>query len=119
MGYNLLRVGEYEKSIPNFQNALQIESNYGYAYDNLGYALIQLGRLEEAKQQLDHARSTENNELAYSARNLALYYQALEFHYAKFLICKGETHMGIEYLEKAVEIGEPEAIALKNELKDK
>ncbi|MGD1958108.1 MAG: tetratricopeptide repeat protein [Fulvivirga sp.] len=143
MGYNLLRVGEYEKSIPNFQNALQIESNYGYAYDNLGYALIQLGRLEEAKQQLDHARSTENNELAYSARNLALYYQAkneteeaqknfdlafesatlpvdlLEFHYAKFLISKGETHKGIEYLEKAVEKGEPEAIALKNELKDK
>ncbi|MEM6737285.1 MAG: tetratricopeptide repeat protein [Bacteroidota bacterium] len=141
IGYYLLRIGAYEKSIPNLQKALQIDPNFGYAYDNLGYALIKLGRLEEAKRQLDHARSTENNELAYSARNLALYYQAknetekaqknfelafesaspvdlLEFHYAKFLISKGETQKGIEYLEKAVEKGEPEAIKMMKEIKD-
>lgn len=143
IGYYLLRVGDYEKSIPNFQKALQIDLNFGYAYDNLGYALIKLGRLEEAKQQLDNARRTENNDPGYSARNLALYYQAknetenaqknfelafesetlpvdlLELHYASFLISQGETQKGMNYLEKAVEKGEPEAIKLIKEIRDK
>lgn len=141
IGYYQLRGGDYEKSISNFQKALQIDSNYGFAYDNLGYALIKTGQIEEGKKQLEQALRTENNDNAYTYRNLALYYLAkneiekaesnfqlafesetvpvdlLELHYANFLISQGETEKGIEYLEKAVEKGEPEAINRMNEIK--
>ena len=141
IGYYQLRSGEYEKSIQNFRKALQIDSNYGFAYDNLGYSLIQTGQLEEGKLQLQKALKTENNDDAYTYRNLALYYLAkgeleqaelnfqsafekatisvdlLELHYANFLIKQGKTEMGMEYLEKAVEKGEPEAIKRMNEIK--
>ena len=141
IGYYQLRNGDFEKSIQNFRKALQIDSNYGFAYDNLGYSLIQTGNLEEGRQQLEKALKTENNDNAYTYRNLALYHLAkneleqaesnfklafesetvpvdlLELHYANFLINQGDTEKGIEYLEKAVEKGEPEAIKRNNEIK--
>ncbi|AUC15429.1 hypothetical protein BTO06_09880 [Tenacibaculum sp. SZ-18] len=141
IGYYQIRSGAYEKSITNFDKALQIDPNYGFAYDNLGYSLIQMGQIEEGKQQLEKALKTENNDNAYTYRNLALYHLAkneleqaesnfklafesetvpvdlLELHYANFLINQGETEKGIEYLEKAVEKGEPEAIERMNEIK--
>ena len=141
IGYYQIRNGEYEKSITNFQKALQIDSNYGFAYDNLGYSLIQTGNIEEGRQQLEKALKTENNDNAYTYRNFALYHLAkneleqaksnfklafesetvpvdlLELHYANFLINQGETEKGIEYLEKAVEKGEPEAIKRMNGIK--
>ena len=141
IGYYQLRNGDFEKSIQNFRKALQIDSNYGFAYDNLGYSLIQTGNLEEGRQQLEKALKTENNDNAYTYRNLALYHLAkneldqaesnfklafesetvpvdlLELHYANFLINQGDIEKGIEYLEKAVEKGEPEAIKRKNEIK--
>ena len=140
IGYYQLRSGDYEKSISNFQKALQIDSNYGFAYDNLGYALIQVGQIEQGKQQLEKALETENNDNAYTYRNFALYYLAkneiekaesnfqlafesetisvdlLELHYANFLIKQGKTEKGMEYLGKAVEKGEPEAIKRMNEI---
>lgn len=141
IGYYQMRSGDYEKSIPNFQKALNIDSNYGFAYDNLGYALIQIGQIDEGKQKLEKALQTENNDNAYTYRNLALYHLAknefkkaktnfqlafetktvsvdlLELHYANFLINQGETKTGMEYLEKAVDKGEPEAIKRMNEIK--
>jgi tetratricopeptide (TPR) repeat protein len=141
IGYYQLRNGEYEKSISNFQKALQIDPSYGFAYDNLGYVLIQTGQIEEGKLQLEKALKTDNNDNAYTYRNLALYFLArneiekaesnfqfafesesvpvdlLELHYANFLINHGETEKGIEYLKKAVEKGEPEAIKRMNEIK--
>ena len=140
MGYYQLRNGAYEQSIQNFQKALEIDPNYGFAYDNLGYSLIQTGQLEEGRQQLENALKTENNDNAYTYRNLALYHLAkndlvqaetnfqlafeaetfpvdlLELHYANFLIKKGEEEKGMEYLRKAVEKGEPEAIKRMNEI---
>lgn len=141
IGYYQLRIGDFENSIQNFRKALQIDANYGFAYDNLGYSLIQTGQLEEGRLQLEKALKTENNDNAYTYRNLALYHLAkneleqaesnfqfafeaetvpvdlLELHYANFLINQGETEKGIEYLEKAVEKGEPEAIKRMNEIK--
>lgn len=140
IGYYQLRSGYYEMSIPNFRKALQIDSNYGFAYDNLGYSLIQTGQLEEGKQQLEKALETENNDNAYTYRNFALYYLAkneiekaesnfqlafesetvpvdlLELHYANFLIKQDEREKGMEYLAKAVNKGEPEAIKRMNEI---
>ncbi len=141
IGYYQIRSGDYEKSITNFNKALQIDPNYGFAYDNLGYSLIQMGQIEEGKQQLEKALKTENNDNAYTYRNLALYHLAkneleqaesnfqlafesktvpvdlLELHYADFLITQNERKKGIGYLEKAVEKGEPEAIKRMNEIK--
>lgn len=141
IGYYQLRSGDYEKSIGNFNKALQIDPNFGFSYDNLGYSLIQIGQLEEGKQQLEKALKTENNDNAYTYRNLALYHLAknelelaesnfqlafesetvpvdlLELHYAEFLLKQNERKKGMEYLEKAVEKGEPEAILRMNEIK--
>lgn len=141
LGYYSIRIKNYEQSVSYFKNSIQIIPDYGYAYDNLGYALIQLGELEDGKEWLDKAMETENNDVAYTYRNLALYYQAkgdinkaeeyfkksfesttdtvdlLEYHYADFLIKNGETEKGLEYLKKAVEKGEPEAIEKMNEIK--
>lgn len=141
IGYYQLRSGDYKKSITNFHKALQIDPNYGFAYDNLGYSLIQMGQLEEGKQQLEKASKTGNNDNAYTYRNLALYHLAkneleqaesnfqlafesetvpvdlLELHYADFLLKQNERKKGVEYLEKAVEKGEPEAIKRMNEIK--
>lgn len=134
LGYYQLRKSAYEQSILHFQEALRRQPDMGFAHDNLGYALIQLGQLEAGKQQLDQALRTDNNDNAYTYRNLALYHlgkneidearknfqlafesqtvpvDLLEFHYADFLLDQGDTDKGMAYLQKAVEKGEPEAI---------
>jgi tetratricopeptide (TPR) repeat protein len=141
LGYYSLRLKNYEQAVSYFKSAINIIPDYGYANDNLGYALIQLGRLEEGKEFLGKALETENNDIAYTHRNFALYYQAtgqvnkaqnyfeksfdsitgsvdlLEYHYADFLIKNGETEKGLEFLKIAVEKGEPEAIEKMNEIK--
>jgi predicted Zn-dependent protease len=43
----------------------------------------------------------------------------LEYHYADFLMKNGETEKGLEFLKKAVEKVEPEAIERMNEIKKK
>lgn len=140
IGYYQLRKGDYKKSIPNFKKALQIDSNYGFAYDNLGHALILIGELEEGKQELEKALKTENNDNAYTYRNLALYHLAkheietadsyfqlafksetnpvdlLELHYANFLFKQNEKEKGMQYLNIAVKKGEPEAIKRMSEI---
>ncbi len=143
LGYYLLRLGEYEKSIPHFQEAVKRDPDYGYPYDNLGYALIQLGKLEEGKTWLQKALQTTTNDAAYSFRNLALYHQAkgelelaeenfqkafsategsvdlLEFHFAEFLFSQGRKEEAMDYLNQAVERGEPEAIKRMEEFNAK
>ncbi len=142
IGYIKLKTGNIESSIADFRKALQLEPNFGFAYDNLGYALIQNGYIEEGKKELEKAIKTNNNDLAYSYRNLALYYLAnkeyekaksnfllafetetvpvdlLEFHYANYLLEHGETKEGMIYLQKAVEKDEAEAIKRMSELKN-
>ena len=138
IGYAYLRIQEYEKSIPSFQKALEINPGYGYANDNLGLAFIMSGNLESGKFYLNTASKTDNNEDAYSYRNFALYHQKrkeyeqaeayfqkafssiktsvdlLEYFYAQFLFEIGEKENGIKYLKMAVDKGEPEAIKLMN-----
>ncbi len=141
LGYYNIRLKNYEQSVSYFKSSINIIPDYGYANDNLGYALIQLGKLEEGKEFLEKALETENNDIAYTYRNYALYYQAkgevnkaeeyfkksfdsikdsvdlLEYHYADFLIKNVQTEKGLVFLKKAVEKGEPEAINKMNEIK--
>lgn len=141
IGYAYLRTKEYEKSIPNFQKALEINPGYGYANDNLGFAFIMSDDLETGKFYLNAALSTPNNDAGYSFRNFALYHQKrkefkqaeeyfqkafnnivipidlLEYFYAQFLFEIGEKEKGMEYLKTAVDRGAPEAIQLMNAIK--
>jgi Tfp pilus assembly protein PilF len=143
IGYHMLRQGMYEKSIPYFHRALEIDANYGFAKDNLGYVMIKIGKPEEGKEFILQAMQTDNNDDAYSYRNLALYHQSkgeiteaeknfklafekqakpvdlLEFHYAEFLLIKGDKEIALSFLNKAVEKGEHEAIARMKELNEK
>lgn len=133
LGYYNIRLKNYVEAVNYFKSSIEIIPDFGYANDNLGYTLIQLGKLEEAKHYLEKALETKNNDIAYTNRNLALYYQAkgemdkaseffkksfesltepvdlLEYHYSDFLIQNGETEKGLEFLNKAIEKGEPEA----------
>lgn len=141
LGYYNLRLKNYKQSVQYFKKSIQILPDYGYANDNLGYALILLGNLEDGKEWLNKALETENNDVAYTYRNIALYYQAkgdlnlaedffnkafesitdsvdlLEYYYADFLFQIGKRDKGLEYLKKAVIKGEPEAIKKMNEMK--
>lgn len=74
LGYYNVRLMRYDEGVKHFKNAIKTMPDYGYANDNLGYALIQLGNLEEGRKWLDKAFMTENNDVAYTYRNLALYH---------------------------------------------
>lgn len=142
LGYYHIRLKNYGQSISYLENAVQIPPDFGYAYDNLGYVLIQIGELEEGKKWLDKAMKSGNNHISYTYRNLAIYYQVkgdwnmaedyfrksfesisdsvelLEYHYADFLFQVGEKDKALGFLKKAVEKGEPEAIEKMNEIKN-
>jgi Tfp pilus assembly protein PilF len=132
MGYYYLRQGDYAKSISLFQKALSLGSEFGYANDNLGYALIMSGQLTEGRKYLEKAQQTKNNDPAYSYRNMALYHfrnndpalaetyfqkafrentpvDLLAYHYAEFLLAIGEKEKALDYLRQAVDKNEPEA----------
>ena len=140
IGYYKLRLGEYSNSIPDFKNALVLYPNYGYANDNLGFALIMIGDLILGKEYLEKAVQTNNNNEAYSYRNLALYHQKngnfesaelnykkafelnkqvdlLDYYYGCFLIERGDKNIGLEYIKLSSENGDHEGIELYESIK--
>jgi Tfp pilus assembly protein PilF len=89
--------------------------------------------IERGKEYIDKAIQTENNDNAYSYRNLALYFQKkgdfesaenkfhkafdlntpvdlLDFYYGLFLIEKGNKKKGLEHIQISADIGEEEGI---------
>lgn len=131
MGYYYMIKKDYQQGISNFRKALALGSEYGFANDNLGYALIVTGRPEEGLSFVQKAIETGNNDPAYSYRNLALYYQSthdfakaeeyfqkafnqntpvdlLEFQYGEFLEIQGEQSRAEEFFKKSAEKGEEE-----------
>lgn len=142
IGYYMFKLLQYERSIPYFQKALKLNPNHGYANDNIGFAYIMTDDLEIGKEYLDRAIKTNNNDNAYSFRNLAVYYQKkgdaelaetffqkafdchtpvdlLDYFYGKFLIDKGENENGLEHIQVSADLGEREGIELLEELKTK
>ncbi|RAW02242.1 tetratricopeptide repeat protein [Pseudochryseolinea flava] len=139
MGYYYMRKKNYAMGISNFRKALALGPEFGYANDNLGYALIVTGDLEEGKVYLDKAIASGNSDIAYTFRNLALYYQRkkafdlaeeffqksfgqhssvdlLEFHYAEFLLEQGDTAKARTYFMKSADKAEHEATDRLHEL---
>ena len=133
MGYYYLRIKDYPRGIASFQKALDLGPEYGFANDNLGYALIMTGELEEGVSYVKKAMETGNNDPAYTYRNFALYHQRkknfdvaeeffqkaieqntpvdlLEYHYGEFLLEQGDMAKAEEYFRKSAEKKEEEGI---------
>ncbi len=141
LGYYSTRNCDLEESISYYRKVIEINLNYQFACDNLGYALIRLGKLDEGKEFVEMSMRIGNNNNAYSYRNLALYHHKkgniaeakenfesafremkdsvdlLEYHYGDFLLDIGEREKGLEFIKKAVEKGEPEAVFYESEMR--
>jgi tetratricopeptide (TPR) repeat protein len=141
MGYYYMRKKEYQQGISNFRKALAIAPEYGFANDNLGYALIMTGELEEGVSYLDKAMQTANNDIAYTFRNFALYHQCkkeydlaeeffqksfeqhtpvdlLEYHYGEFLLEQGDIENAKQFFRKSAEKKEQEGISKLSQLSE-
>ena len=139
MGYYYLRSKDYPHGIASFQKALDLGPEYGFANDNLGYALIMTGELEEGLSYVKRALQTGNNDPAYTHRNFALYHQRkrqfdlaeeffqkafqmntpvdlLDFHYGEFLLEQGETGKARTFFQRSAEKKEEEGIGKLHEL---
>lgn len=139
MGYYYMRKKNYPLAISNFRKALALGPEYGFANDNLGYALIVTGNPEEGKFYLNKALETGNNDIAYTYRNMALYHQhkkefhlaeefyqkafaqhadvdLLEFHYGEFQLELGNLDNARTYLAKSAARREAEGISKLAEL---
>lgn len=140
IGYYRIRLGQYENSISEFKISLNFNPNYGFANDNIGFALIMLNKPEEGIEYLDRAIETGNNNMAYSYRNMALYYQKmrnykmaedyfhrafdihtsvdlLNYFFGLFLLDTGEKEKGIEQIKISANNGEIEGKELIKKLK--
>jgi Tfp pilus assembly protein PilF len=134
MGYYYLRMKDYQQGMSNFRKALALGPEYGYANDNLGYALIMTGQLEEGRSYLERAMQTANNDAAYTFRNFALYHQRkkefdlaekffqrafdqqtpvdlLEYHYGEFLLEQGDAEKAKVFFQKSASKNEEEGIS--------
>jgi tetratricopeptide (TPR) repeat protein len=133
MGYYYMRKKDYAQGISNFRKALALGSEYGFANDNLGYALIMTDELEEGLLYVNKAMQTGNNDIAYSFRNLALYHQRkgdpglaeeffkksfdqktpvdlLEYHYGEFLLERGDLEKARAFFQQSAAKNEEEGI---------
>jgi tetratricopeptide (TPR) repeat protein len=139
MGYYYVRKQNYQQGISNFRKALALGSEYGFANDNLGYALIMTGELEEGVSCLEKAMQTANNDVAYTFRNFALYHQRkrqpalaeeffrkafdqktpvdlLEYHYGEFLQEQGDIERAKLFFIKSAQKNEEEGISKLRQL---
>lgn len=139
MGYSFSMEGDYTTAIGYFESAIELDPFNSYAYDNLGYALIQSGKPDKGKRFLNKAIRTGNNAAAYSMRNEGVYYFArgkfeeakscfeeafklvklkkdlkhvdlLEYHYAQILLLENRREEAIAYLKIGAERGEGPAM---------
>ncbi len=132
LGYAHMRMGDLEGSLTNFQISVDL-TGHAYAFSNMAYVMILGGRAEAARGLIEMIFEV-NDQVGYAHRNTAMYHQALgyvelaeehfqkalaigepvdllEFHYSEFLFEQDKKEEGMAYLKKAVDKGEPEAIA--------
>jgi tetratricopeptide (TPR) repeat protein len=102
LGYVLLQNGKVNESIPQFQQALQIEPDYAQAHYNLGDALLQKGAVDEAIAQFQKALLI-NPRYAEACNNLG-----------SALLQKGAVDEAIAQFQKALQINPDDAEAWNN-----
>jgi tetratricopeptide (TPR) repeat protein len=52
VGYSARKLGDYDRALTAYDRALKIKPDYAAAREYLGEAYVELGRLEQAKEQL-------------------------------------------------------------------
>ncbi len=132
LGYCHMRLGDLEGSLTNFKIAIDL-NGHSYAFANMAYVLVLLGRPDAAKGMIEILPEVYDLK-GYAHRNIAMYHaledndalaeehfqkaldtgepvDLLEFHYSEYLLQKGREEEAMDYLRRAVEKGEPEAIA--------
>lgn len=140
IGYALTCIGEYQRSLSSFAQALKLDPEFAYAMDNMGYAHLMLGNLDTARAYLNKANNAPGNHSGYTLRNFALLHwlegdmdaagkefskalseygdvDLLEFHYARYLLEVGEPQAAIQFAEISAEKGEPAGLDLMKTLK--
>ena len=92
LGIALRQKGRVDEAIAEYQEALQINPDYGDAHINLGSALLQAARLDEAIAQLQKALQIKPN------------YAAAHYNLGVALRQKGRVDEAIAQLQKALQI---------------
>jgi CHAT domain-containing protein/Flp pilus assembly protein TadD len=73
LGNDLFEVGQYEKAIESYEQAIDIEPNFGEALYNKGVALVSLGQYEKAIVSYDRAIAIQPDDYeAWCNRGVAL-----------------------------------------------
>lgn len=60
-GNELFNQGEYQKAIECFAHAIELDPEYLPAWNNLGYTLLKMGKIEEAKNVNKKIKELKNN----------------------------------------------------------
>jgi len=96
-GITVLKLGQVDEAITNFQQAIRIKPNYWEAHNNLGSALLQKGRVDEAIDQYQVALqiNPDCEEACYSLGNA--------------LLQKGRVDEAVVQYEKALQINPDDA----------
>jgi hypothetical protein len=117
------RAGRFEEAIATCEAGLQRHPAYLSAHVTLGRALLELGRFDEAKQELEHVRRVAPENLA-AIRGLAEIHhrrgelpEALEQYKSALHVAKHDTEIeeAVDQISKQVapvEVGEAAAAAI-------
>jgi len=73
LGYLLNTRQCYGEALPYLDKAIELDNNYGYAWNNRGHARMQTGNLEQGLEDVQHSiQLDKDNSFAY--RNLGIYH---------------------------------------------
>lgn len=73
LGYLLTTLQCFKEALPYLDRAIELDNNYGYAYNNRGHARMHTGKPEEGLADVQYSLELDkDNSFAY--RNLGIYY---------------------------------------------
>jgi tetratricopeptide (TPR) repeat protein len=101
LGYKAGEVGEYEKAIEYFNNAINIDRNYRQAYENRGWIKYRMEKYLSSLEDLSMALDLGANKWTYNQRGLVK-------------IKLGTLEGAIKDFEKALEIDPEYTVAIEN-----
>jgi tetratricopeptide (TPR) repeat protein len=97
MGEIYLRMGDYEKSLKEYQAALQIDSSFLYSHIGTGHNLVFTGKYDAARRQYDYLLTNARN---FADTNEAYFWTALSYLY------EGEPDRAIDTFRKQFDFAE-------------